>query len=75
MSAVTAEQRVEMVGMVKEILGPEKSLLWWTTPNPMFGMIAPMWLCAGPSEHRVRAFIMDAYENNKASTSAGESHT
>lgn len=82
MSAVTPEQRVEMVGMVKEILGPEKALLWWKTPNPMFGGISPMWLCAGPGERKVRAFILDAYEDHKAAenagrfaASAGESHT
>lgn len=59
-----------MVRMVKEILGSEKALLWWTTPNPMFGGISPMFLCAGPSEGKVRNFILDAYENHLAAEKA-----
>lgn len=66
MSAVTKEQRIEMERMVEEVLGPEKALLWWKTPNPMFGGIAPMWLCGNGGESKVRSFILNAYEDYKA---------
>lgn len=62
---VTAHDRSEMARMVKEMLGEAKAVLWWKTPNPQFGNIAPMWLFVGSQERRVRNFIFDAYENDK----------
>lgn len=62
MAEVAPEQRKEMAEMVREILGPEKAVLWWTTPNPMLGNIAPAWLSSSGTEDKLYRFIKDAYE-------------
>lgn len=56
-----------MIRHVQDILGKEKALAWWTTPNPYFGNIAPCWLFYTDTESRLKDFILHALEDNNVS--------
>jgi hypothetical protein len=61
------ERHHTMTSRVRELLGTEKSYMWWLTPNPMFGDIEPVLLVRKDSncERRVFNFIAEAYEHKE----------
>jgi hypothetical protein len=58
---MTRPELEELDVLVREIIGPEKALLWWVTPNPMLGNIEPQMLAAWRPE-QLATFIRDAHE-------------
>lgn len=71
---VNPADRREMARIVRATLGHEKAVLWWSTPNPMFGNVSPMWMASDPErERKLRNFIFDAHQNN--TLAAGQAGT
>jgi len=60
------DEFLALVPLVEEVLGKEKARLWWTTRNPMFGDITPAIMVAAGRYEKVRKFIEDAVEENRA---------
>lgn len=54
---ITPVQRGEMVGIVLKRLGKKKANLWWQTPNPMLGDVAPMEMVLMGREAKLYQFI------------------
>lgn len=49
------------IASVERILGDEgKAVLWWVTPNPMFGNVTPAYMVMIGQKEKVYAYIRDA---------------
>ena len=61
MTSLSAKARHDMTAWVREMLGPEKALVWWRTINPMLGSLSPAEMVMMGREQKLYDFIYDSY--------------